>query len=61
MENPISTIRIANRICRFLPEQEWANRTPIRAAGIVVTARMANVSRSTYPIEYGGARPLPSR
>lgn len=59
MENPISTIRIAKSICRFRLEQECANRTPIRAAGIVVTARMANVSRSTYPIEYGGSPATP--
>jgi len=59
MEKPISTIRTAKRNCRFRPEQAWANRTPIRAAGIVVTARMANVSRSTYPIEYGGSPATP--
>ena len=59
MENPISTISTANKICRFRPEQEWANRTPIRAAGIVVTARMAKVSRSTYPIANGGSPATP--
>ena len=61
MENPISTISTANKICRFLPVQEWANRTPIRAAGIVVTARIANVSRSTYPSAYGGSPATPRR
>ena len=54
---PIRISTLANNICKFRLEQRWAQRTPKRARGMVVTARIANVTRSTYPIEWDG-RPV---
>lgn len=51
IRTPIRTSSAANRICKFRPEQPWAHRTPSRASGMVVTARIAKVRRSTYPNE----------